>query len=255
MIARILTIVGLLLTPVAIVAPTPADAQMEGSLSCAGNDGFRERWRTRSHYGTTNGQEYRNDCQISIRLYYCVSTNPDPESCATTAHFASVVLRPGGKTRIYPTASNVHQYVHQIQCGEDEPLIDWRSKFTDAKGPRCQVPLPPDVSRAPYPPVGIAADPSAPKATLRSPQMLANRVEFPRQLVGTMAEGRTIANIAVSPEGRALGCQVTGSAGFYLMDKATCDIYMRYARFIPAKDASGNPVAGFYEARITWTSP
>ena len=117
------------------------------------------------------------------------------------------------------------------------------------------MPLPADVNRAPYPLVGIAPDPNAPNVTLRSAQFMADKLEFPRQLAETMAEGRTVAHIAVSPEGRAVGCKVVGSAGFYLFDKATCDLYMRYGRFIAARDASGNPVAGFFEARITWTSP
>lgn len=251
----ILAILSLLLTPVAVFTASPAAAQMEGSLGCGAHSNYSQRWNSRRYEYTGEGTEVQNGCDFAIRYYYCFSADPNPESCASVSQFYYVTLPPRGRQRLGVNRTRSIQYVHNIQCLADEPLIDWHSKFTDAKGPRCQSPLPADVDRRPYPLVGTAPNPNAPKATMRSPQSIAARVEFPYQLLGTMAEGRTIANIAVSPEGRAIGCQVTGSAGFYLMDKATCDIYMRYGRFVPATDAGGNPVVGVFEARITWTSP
>lgn len=252
---RMLIAVALLFGPTATFTPAPAAAQMQGSLGCTTNSGYSSRWNTRRYEYTAYGQEVQNACDYAIRYYYCFSTDPNPESCASVSQFGFVTLAPRERRRLGVNRSNSVEYLHNIQCLANEPLIDWRSKFTSAKGPRCSTPLPPGVDRSLYQGQGIAPDPRAPAATPRGLSSLLNVLEFPPRLLGTLAEGRTIAHIAVSPEGRAVGCRIASSAGFTLMDKATCDVFMRRGRFQPAVDASGLPVPGFYEAKIVWTSP
>lgn len=255
MMARILTILAVLLAPVAVFTPTAAHAQMEGSLVCSSSQSFAERWRTRRYYGTDNGQEYQNNCDFTIKLYFCLSYDPNPESCSTAGQFQYVVLRPGARQRIYPTARNSEQYVHNIQCGESDTLVDWRSQYTQAKGPRCKFPMPANVNRSAYPGTGTPANPSAPVVSLRNGSSLMDGSEYPMSLLGTLVEGRTVAAIAVGTNGRATGCHITSSSGYYEMDKAACDVFMRRARFSFPTDASGAAVPGFFEGKITWTAP
>ena len=252
---RLLIILGLLLAPVATIAPQPAAAQAEGSTSCGVGSKFSERWRTRSYRGTTTGQEFTNSCPYPIKLYYCLSYDPNPESCASLPQFSAVVLQPGATTRVYPTERNTTQYIHDIQCNQEEQLVDWRSQYTQQKGLRCKAPLPANVNRSAYPGTGATPNPSAPKATWRNAALASDYITYPSSFLGTLVEVRVVANIGVNPTGRATGCQITSSSGFYDFDMETCSVFMRYARFKPATDASGTAVESFYEAKMLWAAP
>jgi len=252
MIARLLIIVGLLVASVSVMTPNVANAQT-GAV-CSAKNGFTERWNTRRYEYRAQGIEVSNACDYTIKLYYCFSLDPNPESCPTAGVFSSVILSPGASRRLPVNDSDYLRYLHEIQCFDGDKLIDWRSQFTTARGPRCQSPLPANVNRSAYPGEGTVASPGAPMAQLRSNNLFAGD-EYPENLLGSLAEGRTVARIAVSSQGRATGCYITSSAGFYDMDRALCTLFMRRARFSPALDAAGNAVDGQYEAKVTWTAP
>jgi TonB family protein len=252
MIARFLIFLGLLLAPLAILTSAPANAQM--GAACSAKNDFTERWNTRRYEYRAQGIEVSNACEYTIKLYYCFSYDPSPESCPTAGAFSWVTLSPGASRRLPVNDSDSIRYMHETQCFDGDTLIDWRSQFTTARGPRCQSPLPANVNRSAYPGEGAAAASGAPKAQLRSSNLFAGD-EYPQNLLGSLAEGRTVARIAVSPQGRATGCHIVSSAGFYDMDRALCTLFMRRARFNPALDAAGNAVEGQYEAKVTWTAP
>jgi protein TonB len=48
---------------------------------------------------------------------------------------------------------------------------------------------------------------------------------------------------------------VTGSSGSSALDQATCRLLSRRARYTPAKDSSGNPVADTDAGSIRWVLP
>jgi protein TonB len=50
-------------------------------------------------------------------------------------------------------------------------------------------------------------------------------------------------------------CSITQSSGSTALDTATCNIIRRRARYTPAKDQAGNPIAGTDSARIRWELP
>jgi TonB family protein len=56
----------------------------------------------------------------------------------------------------------------------------------------------------------------------------------------------------VDPSGRVTECAVQQSSGFTLLDSQTCRIFQKRARFEPARDSIGRPVAGTTNSRITW---
>ncbi|MHA7819071.1 MAG: TonB family protein [Erythrobacter sp.] len=66
-----------------------------------------------------------------------------------------------------------------------------------------------------------------------------------------------VANFAllIDARGRVSGCSITGSTGYSALDEATCRLLERRARFEPAKDSSGNNVAGSYRSSVRWTIP
>lgn len=61
--------------------------------------------------------------------------------------------------------------------------------------------------------------------------------------------------LVIDARGRVSRCSITGSTGHSALDEATCRLLERRARFEPAKDSSGNVVAGSYRSSVRWTIP
>lgn len=68
------------------------------------------------------------------------------------------------------------------------------------------------------------------------------------------AEGQWPVRIAltVSPEGKVEDCSIVSSGGNQSVDRYTCKLASRRARFTPAKDAQGNPTYGVFRTTLTW---
>lgn len=65
-------------------------------------------------------------------------------------------------------------------------------------------------------------------------------------------EGALRFRVAVDASGRALGCEIVNSSGAPALDHPTCDLLMSQARFAPALDRRGRPIAGIYSRQIRW---
>jgi protein TonB len=61
--------------------------------------------------------------------------------------------------------------------------------------------------------------------------------------------------LQISARGKVDSCTITGSSGHSELDKATCDLVTRRAKFEPAKDASGAKVTGSYTSSVRWQLP
>ncbi len=61
--------------------------------------------------------------------------------------------------------------------------------------------------------------------------------------------------LQIAASGKVEACTVTGSSGYPELDKATCDLVTRRARFDPAKDSSGARAAGSYASSVRWQLP
>lgn len=61
--------------------------------------------------------------------------------------------------------------------------------------------------------------------------------------------------LQIDASGRVTDCAITGSTGYGALDAATCRLIERRARFEPARDSSGNTVAGTYGSSVRWTIP
>jgi len=245
---------GLLLAPVAMIAPQSAAAQMEGSMGCTTSERSTERYRTREYRVTEQHMEFQNTCPAPVKFYFCVSPSSDPASCAAIAQFQMRILQPGETTRMPPNRSGGRQYYHNVQCDLSENLIDWRSMFNNGAGPRCKGPVPPALTAA-YPGRGTPPDPALPAATLANPQVVASALEYPRKLMNTLAEGRTVALVGVDAAGAATGCSIKSSSGYYQLDQLTCFAFSLRGRFVPPTDASGAAIPGVYEAKVSWATP
>lgn len=79
--------------------------------------------------------------------------------------------------------------------------------------------------------------------------------DYPSRALREEREGVTRFRLSVGPDGRASGCDVTGSSGSPDLDAATCSNLMRRARFAPATDGDGNPTSGSYSSSVRWQIP
>lgn len=89
-------------------------------------------------------------------------------------------------------------------------------------------------------------------SALKNPGTIITAADYPRN---ARAGGTTRFEMVVAADGRPRSCTVTISSGLAALDAATCNAFMRRARFTPAKDAGGQPVEGRYRGNVTWKEP
>jgi protein TonB len=115
-------------------------------------------------------------------------------------------------------------------------------------------PIPP-VVRAPPPPA-----PPPPPHKVQSAQSakgdlrtLFTADDYPAAAQAAEAQGTAQAQITIGPDGRVVACNIIRSAGNSALDSATCNIIRRRAKFVPARDSSGNPTTDTLTTPpITW---
>ncbi|MEL6485932.1 MAG: energy transducer TonB [Pseudomonadota bacterium] len=61
--------------------------------------------------------------------------------------------------------------------------------------------------------------------------------------------------LEIDARGRVSDCTITGSTGHVVLDGATCRLLERRARFDPARDGAGDPIAGSYSSSVAWQIP
>jgi len=66
-------------------------------------------------------------------------------------------------------------------------------------------------------------------------------------------QGDVGVDLVISKRGRVIHCTVYQSSGHEVLDDATCEIFVKRARFKPAIDADGNPIEEKYHASpVKW---
>ena len=79
--------------------------------------------------------------------------------------------------------------------------------------------------------------------------------DYPTRDIREGNEGAVAFRLSVSANGKVTGCEVLRSSGHPGLDAATCDKLMRRASFDPARDGSGDRVAGTYTGTVRWVIP
>jgi protein TonB len=105
-------------------------------------------------------------------------------------------------------------------------------------------PIPPAPPAPPPPPPPPAPKVSqAAKARGSLVALIDGERDYPADAVRNEEEGTVRVRLSVGTDGRVTGCTVVGSSGSSSLDRATCSVLQRKARFTPAKDQNGNPIA------------
>ncbi len=125
----------------------------------------------------------------------------------------------------------------------------------------------PGTSAAPPPPAPFAEAPAAtggysPPLRLDLPNRRAMPANNPASWITSLdydwrmlqknAGGETSFRLSVDQDGRATDCAILQSSGYQLLDDRACTTSRRRARFYPATDAQGVPVAGSFDQVALW---
>ncbi len=79
--------------------------------------------------------------------------------------------------------------------------------------------------------------------------------DYPIRAIREGREGTTRIELSIDVAGKVSSCLITASSGHTDLDAVTCQIVSNRARFKPARDASGNKVAGRYAQAVHWEIP
>jgi TonB family protein len=109
----------------------------------------------------------------------------------------------------------------------------------------------------------LAASPAlasaqAPKAPARAKSDLSAYVsidDYPPSAIRHREQGTVRFRLDVGAQGRVTACTVVSSSGSAILDATTCRILRARARFTPATDGAGNPVADSVDGAIHWILP
>jgi protein TonB len=156
------------------------------------------------------------------------------------------------KTETIPERPTVAP-VPPLDLSDRRPLID----TTPIDPP----PLPdlPRVFPSPTPPVDLgprkpAFDPVAPRP-LGSPSAWVATSDYRTSWINREWTGTARVRLEVSAAGRVETCTVIGSSGHAELDRATCDLITRRARFEAARDSTGAKTTGSYASSVRWELP
>jgi len=114
----------------------------------------------------------------------------------------------------------------------------------------------PTAPPAPPPPPAPPAPKLAQKAQARGNRgAWVTNDDYPSAAVRDEREGVSAVAWDVTTDGRVANCRVTSSSGSPDLDDAACKFIMRRARYKPAQDDAGNPIASTDSQRVRWVLP
>ncbi|WP_447727033.1 energy transducer TonB [Sphingomonas koreensis] len=118
--------------------------------------------------------------------------------------------------------------------------IDMRTEIPPQQPPT--PPAPPNPPAPPQPPPPPVISKAA--AAKGNPASWVTNDDYPPAALRAGEQGVVGVSWEVNAAGRAVNCQVTAPSGSAALDRTTCQLVERRARYSPALDAAGNAIAG-----------
>jgi TonB family protein len=79
---------------------------------------------------------------------------------------------------------------------------------------------------------------------------------YPPEALRNHWQGDVRAELTISENGAVVACRIVQSSGHEVLDAATCNLIIKRARFVPAKDDSGKPIKDtVMTPTISWRLP
>jgi TonB family protein len=182
-------------------------------------------------YRSAGGDNYSlvNSCAYTVAVRWCAATSGSECGPASGWSGAEVVA-----SAAIPATFRAAQVIDLFACRSPASFV-----FEGNGSARCQL-------------TSSAELPLLLASSLKNAASIITASDYPRNV---RAEGTARFEIVVDAEGRPQSCAITTSAGNDALDKATCNAFMKRARFTPAKDGAGQAVAGRYRGSVTWKEP
>ena len=79
--------------------------------------------------------------------------------------------------------------------------------------------------------------------------------DYPQQAFDREWKGAAVFVVTVAPDGRPVDCTITHSTGYDVLDRQTCWVAMKRAKFSGARGPEGQPVYGTYRSVVNWHRP
>ena len=79
--------------------------------------------------------------------------------------------------------------------------------------------------------------------------------DYPEEALRRGQEGYVTVAFTITPDGRMTGCHVIRSSGSRSLDAVPCWVLPKRARFSPAKDGQGQPLATHGETSMSFWTP
>lgn len=97
--------------------------------------------------------------------------------------------------------------------------------------------------------------PTAPSRDRPMPLAWLRQEDYPPTSLAAREAGEVTAAFDVTETGAVEHCRVVRSSGYLRLDDATCDLIERRARYRPAADPSGTPIAASDVRAFRWVLP
>ena len=143
-----------------------------------------------------------------------------------------------------------------VQNPNPPPVVVQSVQTPPPSAPMVPIAAPP----APVPPAPVAAPPSPPRVSQAAvargnPGQYFGADAYPAEAIRAEAQGRVVARLSISADGRVSDCSVTTSSGNSSLDTTTCRIARSRVRYSPAKDENGNAIASTATLPVRWILP
>jgi hypothetical protein len=88
-----------------------------------------------------------------------------------------------------------------------------------------------------------------------NPGAWATDLDYPPSARAAGVVGATGFDLLIDAVGRPVRCDVRQPSGTSILDAITCALMMKRARFKPARDQLGHPIASVWHSRVLWALP
>jgi TonB family protein len=101
----------------------------------------------------------------------------------------------------------------------------------------------------------VAAAQAKPAIPIGNPAGWITSADYPAGALRAKASGVLTFMLSIDTMGKVTGCTVTATSGNQLLDDTACQKLVERARFRPATDQAGQPIAATYYNRVRWAIP
>lgn len=81
------------------------------------------------------------------------------------------------------------------------------------------------------------------------------QMDYPTAALRNEEEGTVTMQIRIGANGRVQACEITGSSGSAALDEGACQGMQRYARYDPARNSAGEPIASSTAQSVRYVLP